>query len=316
MLKNTIKQRAMAKIIPIRLSHSALDTLQECERKFQLSRLLVDPNTKEESEHTVFGRAYGVGVATYMTMQDSDQAIFQAYLAYWPEIESDKKNQAMMVGALLSAFPILDTLLMEYEIAFFNGRPAVELSFRLDITDELYFVGYIDLVLRNRSTGIYSVWDAKSTGLQLLDLSPLYQYSGQVLGYSVALDRIVGEPVASYDVGFIVAQLDSRTQKAKKTHLMTWSKSLMDRLKWFLTLAMDAKRIEQMQETGHWPMRAHSCLSYNRPCRYFGTCHLHSLDVEREREEDKIKYDFHYKLDDLIQDHIARMPLTEFQGEI
>lgn len=304
------------KVIPIRLSHSALDTLQECERKFQLSRLLVDPSQREENEHTVFGRAYGVGIATYMSTQDADQSIFQAYLAYWPEVESEKKNQAMMVGALYSAFPTLDTLLMEYDIATFDGKPAVELSFRLDITDELYFVGYIDLVLRNRSTGIYSVWDAKTTGLQLLDLSPLYQHSGQVLGYSMALDRIVGEPVASYDVGFIVSQLDSRTQKAKKTHLMTWNKSLMDRLKWFLTLSMDAKRIEMMQETSHWPMRAHSCLSFNRPCRYFGTCHLHSLDVDRKREEDTIEYDFHYKLDDLIQDHLARMPQTKFEGEL
>lgn len=306
----------MAKIIPIRLSHSALDTLHECERKFQLSRLLIDHNEREENEHTIFGRAYGTGVATYMTTQDADQAIFQAFLAYWPEIESEKKNQAMCIAALMNAFPLLDTLLMEYEVAIFKDKPAVELSFRLDITDELYFVGYIDLVLRNRSSGIYSVFDAKSTGLTLLDLSPLYQNSGQVLGYSVALDRIVGEPVASYDVGFIVAQLDSRTQKARKTHLMVWSKTLLDRLKWFMTLSMDAKRIELMQETGHWPMRGHSCLTFNRPCRYFGTCNLHALDVEKKREEDTIAYDFRYNIDDLIQDHLARMPLVSLQGEL
>lgn len=306
----------MAKIIPIRLSHSALDELHECERKFQLSRLLVDPTVREENEHTVFGRAYGAGIATYMVTQNSDQSIFQMFLAYWPELESDKKNQAMCVAALMNAFPLLDTLLMEYEIAIFKNKPAVELSFRLDITDELYFVGYIDLVLRNRSTGIYSVWDAKSTGLSLLDLSPLYQNIGQVLGYSVALDRIVGEPVASYDVGFIVAQLDSRTQKARKTHLMTWNKTLLDRLKWFMTLTMDAKKIEMMQETGHWPMRGDSCLSFNRPCRYFGTCNLHALDVEKNREEDTIEYDFRYNIDELIQDHLARMPLTSLQGEL
>lgn len=300
------------KFIPIRLSHSSLDTLHDCERKWQLEKLLVDPAVREENEHTVYGRAFGAGVATYMVTQDQDRALYEAWMMYWPELESDKKNINLCMSSLMNAFAYLDTLLMEYEVAVFNGKPAVELSFRLDITDEYYFVGHIDLVLQHRLNGIYSVWDAKSTGLNLHDLSPLYQNSGQVLGYSVALDRIVGQSLSSYGVGFIVSQVDAGKLRAK-THTFFWEKTLLDRLKWFMTLGLDAKKLKDMAELGHYPMRGSSCLMFNRPCRYFGTCHLHALDMEREREEDKIQYDFHYKLDDLIDDHLKRIPTNKLE---
>lgn len=305
----------MNKVIPIRLSHSSLETLHECERKWQLEKLLVDPNVREENEHTVYGRAFGAGVATYMVTQDADLALYQMWLAYWPELESEKKSMVMCASALMDAFRHLDTLLMEYEVATFKGKPAVELSFRLRITDVYYFVGYIDLVLRHKLTGVYSVWDAKSTGLQLHDLSPLYQNSGQVLGYSVALDRIVGERLSSYGVGFIVSQLDARKIRAK-THIFDYQKTLLDRLKWFMTLGIDAKKLELMAELGHYPMRGHSCLSFNRPCRYFGVCNLHSSDEERVREEDTLEYDFTYDLNELIEDHLRRIPANTIAEEL
>ena len=237
------------KVIPIRLSYSSLEVFHECERKWQLEKLLVDPAVREDTEHTVFGKALGAGIATYLVTQDTDMALYQAWLSYWPELESDKKNIELCMSALMSAFPQLDTLLMDYEVAFFDGKPAVELSFRLDISDDYYFVGHIDVVLRHRFTGVYSIFDVKSTGLNIFDLSPLYQNSGQVLGYSVALDSIVGSNLSSYGVGFIVAQVDAK-KLTSKTHILTYDKTLLDRLQWFLTLGLDVKRMESMAELG------------------------------------------------------------------
>jgi hypothetical protein len=300
----------MNKVIPIRLSHSSLETLHTCERKWQLEKLLVDPSVREENEHTVYGRAYGAGIATYLVTQNTDKAIFQAWYTYWPEIENDKKNIALCITALQNAFPHLDTLLMEYEVAVFNNKPAVELSFRLDITDEYYFVGHIDVVLRNLITGVHYIFDSKSTGLKLFDLSPLYANQGQTLGYSIALDKIVGANLSSYGVGYIVGQLDAARFNVK-THVITYEKTLLDRLQWFISLGMDVKHLELMAELGHYPRRGQSCLSYMRPCRYFGTCTLQSLDIPKQREEDTIKYDFRFKLDDLIAEHLERIPKKE-----
>lgn len=296
------------KRFPIRLSHSTLDLIHSCKRLFQLEKLLANPQARDETEHTVFGKAYGVGIATYLVTQDADMALFQAWYSYYPEIETDKKNIPRLMSALMASFIECDTLLMEYEVASFNGKPAVELSFRLDINEGYYFVGYIDIVLRNKLTGIHYVLDAKSTGLSILDLSPLYKHSGQALGYSVALDRIVGEEQSSYGVIYFAAQL-GKDFKAK-IHVLTFDKTLLDRLNWFISLGLTVEGLERMEEVKFYPLEYQSCLRFNRPCKYFSVCHLHSLDFPATRKEDVIQYDFTYQLDDLIRDHLLRVAST------
>lgn len=290
---------------PVRLSYSSLETLASCERKFQLDKLLVSEMQTEESEHFSFGKGFGVGVATYLVTQDQDRALYEAWLAYWPEIETEKKNVAICMASLMASFSKLDDLLGEYEVVSFNGKPAVELSFRLDINPAYYFVGHIDVVLRNRYSGVHVVLDAKSTGSQLLDLSPMYKHSGQAIGYSIALDRIVGKKLSSYAVMYFVAQIGKNFNI--NIHPLLFEKTLMDRLQWFITLGLDVKRLEQMEEMGIYPKRGGSCLSFNRPCKYFGTCHLHSFDKKKTFEKDEIDYDFVYLLDDLVEDHISRI---------
>ena len=65
----------------IRLSHSSLDTLHSCERKFELYKLLQgEGNEKEDTEHTVFGKAFGAGCQSYLEYQDKERALFAAWL--------------------------------------------------------------------------------------------------------------------------------------------------------------------------------------------------------------------------------------------
>lgn len=303
----------MNKVIPIRLSHSTLRTLQTCERKFQIEKLLAG-NKREETEHTVFGKAYGVGIATYMVTQDKIQALYQAWFTYYPELETEKKNIPRLIAALEASFDHADRLLMEHEVASFREKPAVELSFRLNISEEYYFVGYIDVVLRNKFTGLYYVMDCKTTGLLLNDVDPLYKLSGQTIGYSVALDRIVGEQLSAYGVIYFVAQL-MQDFKAK-IQVLSFKKTLNDRLNWFITLGLDVKHLELMAQLNIYPKRGDNCVQYNRPCAYFGTCHMSALDIPKEPEEDLIEYDFVYELQELIDDHMQRIPMLEAEPEL
>lgn len=297
----------------IRLSNSAIDQLNTCERMFQLDRLLKTEVQRTETEHTAFGKAYGAGVATYLVTQDENQALYQAWLAYMPEIETDKKNIPRCLMALQTAFPTLDSILAEYEVVTFDGKPAVELSFRINITAEYYFVGYVDVVLRHIVTGKCFIGEVKTTGLGLLDLNPLYQNSGQALGYSIALDKIVGEAQSSYGVIYLVAQL-GRDYKAKQ-HILPYNKTLLDRLNWFLTLGQDVRRLETMKELNSYPKRGNNCIQFMRPCKFFGVCGLKSFDEPKELEEDLIEYDFVYTLDELVADHISRVKNTPQQKE-
>lgn len=301
-------------IHPVRLSHSSLETLLTCERKFQLDKLLITDIAKDETEHTVFGKAFGAGVATYMVTQDADRALYEAWMTYWPELETEKKNQVRCFMALIRAFPKLDTLLMDYEVVSFDGVDAVELSFRLNINPRFYFVGHIDVVVKHRISGVHYVFECKTTGMPLLDLAPLYENSGQALGYSIALDRIVGKKLSGYGVLYFVAQL-GRDFKAT-IHVLPYTKTLLDRLNWFISLGMDVKRLEEMAQLNVYPKRGKSCLQYNRPCKYFGVCGLHTADKIKKQEADPIKYDFTYDLDTLVQEHLDRLPTSTLIQEL
>lgn len=291
----------------IRLSYSALEELHTCERKFQLNRLLVGEHEREESPHLSFGSSYGTGVQSYLQHQDKELALYHAWLAYWPEAEDDKKSIARCLVLLENAFHSLDNLLMEYELVYFEDKPATELSFRLNIDETFYFVGYVDIVLKHRFSGQYVIGEVKTTGLSILDVSPLYKNSGQALGYSIILDQIVGEEQSDYEVLYLACQL-GRSFPDSKLHILPFKKNLLDRFNWFLTLGLDVKHLHEMHELGVYPKRGGSCLSYMRPCFHFGTCNLHSFDEEKEQQEDLVVYDFTFNLDDVIQDHLRRIP--------
>lgn len=292
--------------MPQRLSYSTLMLLNSCERKFQLERLLVNDRPREESEHLSFGSGFGAGIAKYLETQNKEESLFAAWLAYYPQIETDKKNQVRMVIALQKAFIVLDSLLQDYELVFFEGKPACELSFRLDIDADFYYVGYVDAVLKNVWTGKYVVFEVKTTGLLLKDLTPAYKHSGQALGYSIILDRIVGASQSSYDVLYFVAQT-GKEQTDITLHVLPFPKTLLDRLNWFITLGLDVKHLHEMEDLQIYPRRGSACLAYNRPCKHFGTCHLHSLDKLKPEEEDPVEYQFTYDLEEIMQEHLLRI---------
>jgi hypothetical protein len=291
----------------IRLSYSALSSLLVCERKFQLERLLTTSIEKQDYPATVLGKSFGAGVQSYLIHQDPDKAIFDAYLAYTPVLEEPDKGRTEehALSLLLSTIPHLDNLLQDWEVATFNDKPAVELSFRLNIDEAFYYVGYLDVVLRNKWSNKYAVGEIKSTSLKIHDLSPLYQNSGQALGYSIILDSIVGEDLSEYDTIYLVGQLNDKHQHQFKIY--PFPKTLMDRLNWFISLSLDVSRLHSMLDNNVFPMRGSSCLQYMRPCPHFGTCSLHGLDIPKVEEPDENVYDFTFSLDEVVANHLERI---------
>lgn len=294
----------------IRLSHSALKTFNTCERKFQLERLLEGASTREDTSHTVFGKAFGVFISSYLLTQDQDLSIYKAWLEYYPVVEDDAKTEETMILACLASVSSLELLLEDYEVATFNFKPAVELSFRLEVDENCYFVGYVDLVLRSKITGRMAILEVKTTGLAFFDLSPIFQNSGQALGYSICLDQIVGEAQSNYEVIYLVAQVNKKTFGSVKVQVLNFAKTLADRFNWFIALKMDADRLASMLEAQVFPMRGDSCLQFMRACPQFNTCQLHSLDRIRELEVDEIDYQFRFELEEVIDSHISRITQT------
>lgn len=291
-----------------RLSDSALKTLHTCERLYQLDRLLKGPSEKEDWPATVLGKAWGAGVAHYLATQDFDESLYKLWLGYFPLLEDAVRTEAVCANMLRASIPVLDLLLQDWEVLVFQGKPAIELSFRLNIDENYYFVGYMDVVMRNRYTGRGAVFDAKTTGLKLLDLSPVYQNSPQLIGYSIVLDQIMGEDQSEYDVCYLSGKLGSGNGFQPEIKPYFFSKTLQDRLQWFISLGMDINHLKEMASLNIYPMRGESCLQYMRPCKHFGVCQLQNFDRPVEDEEpDTQEYQFIYQLDAVIADHIRRI---------
>ena len=292
----------------LRLSHSALKTLNLCERKFQLERILSGQKEHEDYPATILGKAWGAAVASYFIYQDQDKAIYDLWLSYYPRLEDDVRTQEVAINMLVASFSEIDSLLQDWEVLHVEGKPAVELSFRLNLDSSYYFVGYVDIVLKNRYTGRAAVLDVKTTGLKLLDLSPVYQNSPQCIGYSIVLDQIMGEELSEYDVFYFSGQLGSGNGFSPIIKSYVFPKTLQDRLLWFISLGMDVKHLEDMASMNVYPQRGDNCLQYNKPCKHFGVCGLYGLDRPAEIEEDTTEYQFVFSLDEIIDNHVRRMP--------
>lgn len=303
----------------IRLSHSTRQLIHGCERKFQKLRLLHNPTERENTPATVFGKSFGAAAQKYFILRTAgihaqqalDESLVELFLTYTPVEEDDRRFMERALGIFNNAQKFLESKLREYRIAIFNNKPASELSFRLDIDDTFYLVGYIDLVLQNISTGRYGVTDVKTTSVWRNDLDPYYKNSDQVLGYTIALDAISGASLAEFDTNYWAVQLANSEKDfyVANIHDLPYKKTLKDRMEWFVGLKMDIEHLNICMTNDVWPRRGDHCMAYNKPCEFFNECQFTAGDRLRpvEKFTDDIVYDFQFNLDDIIVDHIARL---------
>ena len=297
------------KIDPYRLSHSTLDTLHACEKLFQLSRMSDLEEVREMSPAAIRGTAFGAGVQEYLLSGDMNKALITCWLEYWPN-EEDRPTVSCWrtLNNLILCQNALDEIRYTYEVAVFNSKPAIELSFRLNRQDsKYYYVGFVDIVLIHKTTGVYYILEIKTTGYKISDLRPVYQNSGQGLSYSIVLDKIAGEAQSHYGVLYLVVR-EKYKDPIPDVYLFDFKKTLVDRLKWFSTLAMDMNHLDQMEALSFYPTRGHSCIRFNRPCYYFNNCQLESLTQQKRPVPEEVEeYDFVYDVDELVDDHLQRV---------
>lgn len=292
--------------MPLRTSYSSRELFRTCERKYQLTKLVGTKPAQEYKDYFSHGHGFGEGVAHYLLTGSKTESIFKCWMAYWPIVDTEEYNAYVSCVLLEAAFFKLDKIRADYEVAIFNGKPAVELSARININADIYDIAFIDVVLRHRATGKYAIFECKSTSLNLTDLDPAYRNSGQGLGYSIILDAIAGADQASFEVIYFVGQMKQKRLDEIKFHVFHYQKTLKDRLDWFLTLGIDIEALQKMLQFNYFPMR-NKCLAYNKVCTYFGNCHLRKTDQPRPVEPDTNTYQFEFFLDDIVADHVKRI---------
>ena len=106
-----------------------------------------------------------------------------------------------------AAFPYLDNFLEDWEVATFNGKPASQLSFPVNIDETFYFVFLLGPGNQKQIHRQVRSLGCKTTGLTIHDLSPVYANMLQLIAYSIVLDKVVGEDYSDYDVYYFVGRV-------------------------------------------------------------------------------------------------------------
>lgn len=291
------------------LSHSSNSTLHKCPRKFQLYRM--NSLAQEETENVFgqltldFGTVVGHGIQRIFEDIPLDTIILEMFLMWSVDIEiRDNKRSKSLPEAILAVqqFHHLrnnSDYLADYELLYTeNGKPAVELAFKILLPEGFSYRGFIDVVLRHKETGEILVVEDKTTWYR--EINPAqYKNSGQALGYSVILDHLV-PGLSSYTVLYLVYGTT-----LKEFNELPFEKSSLQRAEWLTQTLMDTQLIQMYESYGLYPKNGDFCYDFYRECPYFGLCSLDTANlikpltvaewekIQKKEEVYEFVFDFH-----------------------
>jgi len=295
------------------LSHSSILLLHSCPRKYQLRKLRNLP--LEESDDLTYGSAIGHGIQQLLLGRSMQDVWLEIFVKWNMDILDDDEKTQRKRKTLWHAFHTLNIfegrykqiILDEYEVASFNGKPAVELSFRLALGNGFFYRGFVDVVLIHRQTRQLVVLEIKTTASKYV--SPArFQNSGQGLGYSVVCDYIArgrnDVEGSHYKVFYLVFK--STAEEFEPFH---FPKSYSQRAIWIKQLLQEVEHIIGYDKDGLWPMYGESCEAWGRACEFLGVCNLSDESilvgtVPEPREEPD--FTFEISLMDLINAQLDR----------
>jgi PD-(D/E)XK nuclease superfamily len=293
------------------LSYSSLLTLHDCPRKFQLYKLRTTHRSEEQLNSTItfaFGHVIGEAIQNILAGQTEEQIFFQMFLRWKPDLfVSDDKASKSFWNAVIAIQKFISMrqsgFLQEYDLVYYNGKPACELSFAINFPDGFRLRGYVDAVLVHRTTGKVIVLELKTTGLKVLNPAT-YKNSSQAIGYSVVLDVIFPD-ISSYEVLYLVYQTTNR-----EYHTFPFVKTYLQRALWIQEVLLDIETIKMYEQAQVYPSRGESCYNFFRECEYFNSCTLSTEYLTKKctaEEEDTIEYQINLSLTDLIETQLTKV---------
>lgn len=300
------------------LSHSSRGLLHKCPRKYQLYRLSAETVALEESKEAeqqvtfAYGHAVGIGLQSTLEGKSLDQVILDCYLG-WDTDLLDKNDRQMKSFwlALFAAERFYDMyhnegFLADYELVYYQGRPAIELSFQVLLPGGFTYRGFLDGVLKHKVTGEILVLEAKTSSGKAN--SATYKNSGQALGYSVILDELF-PALSSYTVLYLVYESKSFAYVE-----LPFKKSLLQRALWLQELLIDCKTVELYESYGSYPMHGEACYDFFRDCEYLSLCTLETKNLTKPLTQqllDKVAadcatYEFTVPFERLVERQLAK----------
>jgi hypothetical protein len=256
----------------LQLSYSYRTLLHGCPRKYQLTKIATRYRERSSSVTFAFGHAVGMGIQSSLEGKSWNNIVLDMFLAWdYVDILGEepvaKKSFAHAVFAVMKFQSVKDSYIKDYELATFQGKPAVELSFRIQLIDGFNYTGHVDVVLRHKITGHYMVLEVKTTGSSTV-AEAQYKNSSQAIGYSIILD-VIAPGQSSYDVLYLVY-----CTKSQEFQVLPFTKSYSERAKWIQDLMMDIDIVRLYEKAENYPTHGEYCYSFFRECEFFSNCKL------------------------------------------
>lgn len=321
-------EEARANLIPVQLaegeidprlkllSHSSRLLLHKCPRKYELYRLNSkseeDQSKKEESSVTfAFGHAVGIGIQSTLECKSYEQIVLDTFLGWDADLLAQTPRQVKSFWLAMHAVQKLQALkqdgyLEEYDLVYYNGQPAVELSFIIHLPGGFKYRGFVDAVLRHKITGEILVLEVKTSSGRAE--AAQYKNSGQAVGYSVILDIMFPE-LSSYRVLYLVYET-----KTFAYQQLEFKKSLFQRALWLQELLIDCKAIEMYASFETYPMHGETCYDFFKECEYLNYCTMSNsvlvtpLSQQWIDTEAKANESFHFQVQfmELVEKQIEK----------
>lgn len=294
------------------LSYSSLLTLHMCPRKFQLSRLRTTHRTEESLKSTItfsYGHIVGEGIQLILEGKSEQEVIWKMFLGWHTQslFDADEKLNKSFWAAVIAIQRLISMreggFLNDYELVYHNGRPACELSFCVSFPDGFRLRGFVDAVLRHRTTGAVIVLECKTTGAATLNPAT-YKNSAQAIGYSIVLDVLFPD-LSSYDVLYLIYQT-----KSQEWTPIPFTKTYLQRALWIRELLLDIETIKLYAEAEVFPMHGESCVAFGRDCEYLQSCGLSTSYLTKPCKEDDLdttEYQINLTLSDLLEAQLEKV---------
>lgn len=296
------------------LSYSSILTLHTCPRKYQLYRLkatddVMNPTAASNQNVTfAFGHIVGDGIQRVMRGDSEDSIYFAMFVGWHADLDANNPKQNKSFWLAMAAIQRFISMresgfLDDYELLWYEGKPAVELAFRITFPDGFKFRGSVDAVLRHKLTGSVIVLECKTSSSNNLNAAT-YKNSSQGIGYSVVLDVVCPE-INSYKVLYLVY-----LTKDMNYEILEFPKTFLQRATWIQELLLDIETIKLYENTGVYPMRGENCYDFYRECEYYNQCTMSTGSITKPLSaeaitDDKV-YDIELSLMDLIQGQMGK----------
>lgn len=295
------------------ISYSSRSSLTKCPRRYQLTKLGVASNQYEDTNSEItndFGHAVGLGIQLVWQGAEIDEIIWKLFLNWNTPILTDStKHTKSLWYAIHAVKKFIDLreagFLADWELFYWQDKPAVELSYLIDLGDDYNDRGFIDIVVKNKRDGKVMVIECKTSSSKSITQAD-FGNSTQSLGYAVLLDYIM-PGLTSFEVLYLIYKTE-----AQEWINIPMFKSALLKAEWIQTVVLTRKILELYEEFNYFPREGSACKSMFGECKYYGICNLSdavlikpiSKSQEAALAKELNNYQIKLKLADIISNQL------------